>query len=58
MQLRLKELTNSADEQLAIYVYLVNRDQAKYGPVIKRLHSQKALKNDQYSKTFIKSNNV
>ena len=55
---KIKELTKVADEQLASYVYLVNSDQGKYGSVIKGLHSQKALQNDQYPKTIIESNNV
>ena len=37
---------------------MVNSDQAKYGTVIKGLHSQKALGNDQYPKTVIESNSV
>ena len=55
---KIKELTKVADEQLASYVYLVNSDQGKYGSIIKGLHSQKALQNDQYPKTIIESNNV
>ena len=36
----------------------MNTDQRKYGSVITALHSQKALQNDQYSRTIIKANNV
>ena len=36
----------------------MNSNQGKYGSVIKGLHSQKALQNDQYPKTIIESNNV
>ena len=53
-----KELTKRADEQLSSFIYLVNSDQRKYGSVIKGLHSQKALQNDQYPRTIIEANNV
>ena len=52
------ELTKIADEQFASFVYLINSDQEKYGSVIKGLHSQKALQNDQYPRTIVESNNV
>ena len=53
-----EELRKIADEQLSTYVYLVNSDQRKYGTLIKGLHSQKALNNDQYPKTMVEGNNV
>ena len=53
-----EELTKIADEQLSTYVYLVNSDQRKYGTLIKGLHSQNALNNDQYPKTMVEANNV
>ena len=37
---------------------MVNSDQRKYGSVIKGLHSQKALQNDQYPRSIIEANNV
>ena len=55
---KIAELSSKADEQFAAYVYLVNSDQAKYGSVIKGLHTQKALNNDQYPKNMIEGNNV
>ena len=36
----------------------MNSDQEKYGSVIKGLHSQKTLNNDQYPKNMIEGNNV
>ena len=57
-KVKMKELTKIADEQLSTYVYLVNSDQEKYGSVIKGLHSQKVLNNDQYPKTMVEANNV
>ena len=48
----------AADEQLATYIYMVNSDRDKYGSVIRGLHSQKALKNDQFPKTLVEGNNV
>ena len=55
---KIKELTEKADEQFCGFLYLVNSDQGKYGSVIKGLHSQKALQNDQYPRTVIEANNV
>ncbi len=55
---KIKELTEQADEQFSGYLYLVKSDQAKYGTLIKGLHSQKALQNDQYLKKAIETNNV
>ena len=55
---KVKELVKKVDEQLASFVYLVNSDQTKYGSVIKGLHSQKALGNDQYPRTVVESNSV
>ena len=43
----------AADKQLTTYLYLVNTDQEKYGSVLKRLNSQKALNNDQFSKIMV-----
>ena len=40
---KVEELTETADEQFAGFLYLVNSDQGKYGSVVKGLHSQKAL---------------
>ena len=57
-EVKKKKLTKKADEQLSSFVYLVNSDQRKYGSVIKGLHSQKALQNDQYPRTIIEANNV
>ena len=53
-----KEFTKKADEQLSSFIYLVNSDQRKYGSVIKGLHSQKALQNDQYPRSIIEANSV
>ena len=53
-----KELTKKADEQLSSFIYLVNSDQRKYGSVIKGLHSQKALQNNQYPRSIIEENSV
>ena len=36
----------------------MNPDKEKYGSIIKELHSQRALGNDQYSKTLVDVNNV
>ena len=55
---KVKELVKKVDEQLASFVYLVNSDQTKYGSVIKGLHSQKVLGNDQYPRTVVESNSV
>ena len=55
---KVKELTKTADEQFAGFLYLVNSDQGKYGSVIKGLHSQKALQNDQYPNTVIENNSM
>jgi len=55
---KIEELTEKADEQFSSYLYMVNSDQGKYGTVIKRLHSQKVLQNDQYPRTIIEANNV
>ena len=52
------ELLSKADEQFVTYVYLVNSDQGKYGSVLKGLHTQKALNNDQYPKKLVEGNNV
>ena len=52
------ELAKLANEQLTTYLYLVNSDQDKYGSVIKGLHSQKALNNNQYPNNMIEGNNV
>ena len=49
---------NAADEQLSTCVYLVNSDKNKHGSMTKGLHSQQALKNRQFSKTFVEGNNV
>ena len=57
-KVKTEELTKIADEQLSTYVYLTNSDQEKYWSLIKELHSQKALKNDQFPKTMIEGNNV
>ena len=53
-----KEFTETVDEQFTAQVYLINSDQKTYGSVIKGLHSQKALGNDQYPRTVIESNSV
>ena len=50
---KIEELSEKADEQFATYVYLVNSDQAKYGSVMKGLHTQKALSNDQCPKKLV-----
>ena len=55
---KIEELSEKADEQFATYVYLVNSDQAKYGSVMKGLHTQKALSNDQYPKKLVEGHNV
>jgi hypothetical protein len=51
-------LKEKAFNQLIAYTYLDNADKAKYGTLLTGLHTQKSLKNDQYSKSITKANNV
>jgi hypothetical protein len=51
-------LNEKASEGLFAFLYLENSDQQKYGTILNNLSSQKSLKNDQYPKTIVETNNV
>jgi len=45
------ELTRQTAEAFFAYLYLENADQGRFGSILKGLHAQKALQNEQYLKT-------
>ena len=52
-----EELRTKASQHLEAFIYLDNADQAKYGSVLKGLHDQMALNNDEFPRSLLEATN-